>query len=95
MKHTCRMRGTCASEVSFDVEDGVVKSVVFKGGCDGNLQAVSRLVSGMHASDVIKLLEGIKCGYKQTSCPDQLAKALRTIVIAATEPQSPSVEQHP
>jgi uncharacterized protein (TIGR03905 family) len=70
------MSGTCASEVTFEVEDGIVKSLSFVGGCDGNLQAISKLVPGMRASDVIRLLEGIKCGRKPTSCPDQLAKAL-------------------
>jgi uncharacterized protein (TIGR03905 family) len=71
------MSGTCAVELSFEVEAGVVKSVAFSGGCDGNLQAISRLVAGMHTSDVIKLLEGIKCGRRPTSCPDQLATALK------------------
>ena len=68
--------GVCSSAIDIEVEDGIVKSVCFTGGCDGNLQAISRLVAGMSADDVIKRFEGIECGKKKTSCPDQLAKAL-------------------
>ena len=72
-----KTRGTCARSIEFDVEGGIVKAVSFVGGCDGNSQGISRLVAGMSVDDVIARLEGIKCGRKSTSCPDQLAKALR------------------
>ncbi|MCL1834854.1 MAG: TIGR03905 family TSCPD domain-containing protein [Oscillospiraceae bacterium] len=73
---TFEARGTCTREIRVDAEDGVVKSVQFIGGCDGNLQGISRLVEGMEVSKVIELLKGIRCGRKPTSCPDQLAAAL-------------------
>lgn len=77
-----RTSGTCAVMIDFDIEerDGVryVKNVKFMGGCNGNTQGVSRLVEGMPVDEVIKKLEGIRCGYRPTSCPDQLAKALKS-----------------
>ena len=76
MKNTYKTTGTCAGAIDIEIEDGVVRSVRFHGGCDGNLQAVAKLVAGKNASDVIDLLGGIKCGRKDTSCPDQLARAL-------------------
>ena len=69
--------GTCSSAIDFEVEDGRVKDVKFIGGCSGNTQGVSKLVEGMMVEEVISRLEGIKCGFKSTSCPDQLAKALK------------------
>jgi len=71
--------GVCSSEVSFEIEEKteVVKAVHFKGGCSGNASGISRLVVGMPIDEVIQKLEGIPCGYKTTSCPDQLAKALK------------------
>lgn len=73
--------GTCSSRILFDVyeEDGVKKlrDVKFIGGCNGNTQGISKLVEGMPVSEAVKRLEGIKCGYKSTSCPDQLAKAVK------------------
>ena len=77
MIKSIKMNGTCATAVYVEVIDGIIKSVTFNGGCDGNLKAISKLVAGMHADDVIKMLEGIKCGHKDTSCPDQLAHALK------------------
>ena len=72
--------GTCSSQISYDVveENGVevVRNVVYTGGCNGNLQGIGRLVEGLPVDEVIARLEGIRCGYKSTSCPDQLAKAL-------------------
>ncbi len=68
--------GTCSAYIDFDVEDGVVKNVIFHGGCNGNGKGVASLVEGMKVEDVVKKLQGIRCGYKDTSCPDQLAKAL-------------------
>ena len=71
--------GVCSRSIDIAVEDGIVKHVSFNGGCDGNAQGISRLVEGQKAGDVVKLLEGIKCGRKNTSCPDQLAKALKEV----------------
>lgn len=79
MEYTYKTSGTCSREISFEVEDGKVKNVSFYGGCNGNLKGIGSLVEGMEVDEVIKKLEGIKCGFKQTSCPDQLAKALKEI----------------
>ncbi len=70
-------RGTCSRQMTIEVEDGVVKSFQVMGGCHGNLQGISRLVEGMKVEDVIARLDGIRCGSKPTSCPDQLAQALK------------------
>jgi len=70
-------KGTCSREIHFDVENGIVKSVLFIGGCNGNLKGICKLVEGMPVDEVINRLEGIDCGGKGTSCPDQLSKALR------------------
>jgi len=72
-----KTNGTCSRAIQFDVEDGCVKNVRFDGGCSGNTQGVAKLVEGMPVEEVISRLEGIKCGFKPTSCPDQLAKALK------------------
>ena len=72
-----RTRGTCSRQITFEVQDGIVRNVQFEGGCNGNTQGVSRLVEGMPVQEVIDRLEGIRCGFRSTSCPDQLAKALR------------------
>lgn len=69
--------GVCCRDISFEVENNIVKSVVFNGGCAGNALGISKLVDGMPVDEVITRLEGIKCGYKSTSCPDQLAIALK------------------
>ena len=69
--------GTCSKEIEFDVVDGKVYNVKFLGGCNGNLKGVGALVEGMEVRDVIARLKGIKCGMKDTSCPDQLATALK------------------
>ena len=71
-----KTRGTCAREISFQLEDGIVKNVSFFGGCNGNLKGIAALVEGKKAEEVIPLIKGIKCGFKPTSCPDQLALAL-------------------
>ena len=68
--------GTCSQMIDFEVEGDTIKSVVFTGGCNGNLKGISALVSGMKVEDAIARLKGIKCGMKNTSCPDQLAHAL-------------------
>lgn len=74
-----KTQGTCSSAIDLEVENGIIKSVSFTGGCHGNLQGISRLVEGMKVEDAIARLKGIKCGFKNTSCPDQLARALESI----------------
>ena len=76
MKFTYRTRGTCASQIHFEIEDRKLKNVVYLGGCNGNLQGLSKLVEGMDIDEVREKLRGISCGGKPTSCPDQLAKAI-------------------
>ena len=76
MAHSYRMQGTCATEVTFDLEEGLLRNVQFRGGCDGNLKAVMVLLEGRSAREAKALLAGIRCGRKRTSCPDQLSKAL-------------------
>lgn len=77
MTITYKPKGTCSRSMTIEVEGGVVESVQVVGGCSGNLQGLSRLVTGMKVEDVIGRLDGIRCGDKPTSCPDQLARALR------------------
>lgn len=72
-----KTKGTCSREIHFELDGDIVKSVEFIGGCDGNTTGIGRLVEGMKVEDVISKLEGVRCGFKPTSCPDQLAKALR------------------
>lgn len=73
---TYMTKGTCSTKIDLDVEDGIVKNVVFTNGCNGNLKGISKLVEGMKAEDAIAKLRGIKCGFKSTSCPDQLSYAI-------------------
>ena len=72
-----KTKGPCSQMIYFDLEDGKVKNVQFLGGCNGNLKGIGQLVEGMDVDDVIARLEGTTCGMKRTSCPDQLAKALK------------------
>lgn len=72
-------KGTCSSAIDIEVKDGIIESVKFTGGCNGNLQGISSLVKGMKVEDAISKLKGIKCGFKSTSCPDQLACALESL----------------
>ena len=71
-----KTKGTCATQIDVEVEGGIVKSVKFTNGCSGNTQGVAKLVEGMKAEDAISKLRGIKCGFKDTSCPDQLSYAI-------------------
>ena len=81
MKYTYYTQGTCSSQIDLEVdEQGVINDVQFYGGCHGNLQGISILVRGMKAADAIAKLQGIRCGYKNTSCPDQLATALSQVL---------------
>ena len=77
---TYKTKGTCSTHIDIELDGDVIRSVSFFGGCNGNLQGISKLVEGMKAEDAIKRLKGIKCGFKQTSCPDQLAVALESMI---------------
>lgn len=77
MEYKYRTRGTCSSEIIVDLDGDTVRSVRFVGGCNGNTQGIASLVRGMKVDDVIRRCGGIRCGMKPTSCPDQLAQALR------------------
>lgn len=79
MHYEYKTSGTCSQRILFDVEDGKVKNVQFLGGCNGNLKGIGALVEGMDIEDVISRVEGITCGMKSTSCPDQLSKALKSV----------------
>lgn len=79
-KGTYITRGVCSRKIDYEIEDGIVKSVNFTGGCNGNLSGISKLVVGMPVEQVIKLLSGTTCGMKETSCPDQLANALKEAI---------------
>ena len=77
MQYEYKTSGTCSQRILFEIEEGKVKNVTFLGGCNGNLKGIGSLVEGMDAQEVISRLEGTTCGMKSTSCPDQLAKALK------------------
>ena len=77
MDHEYKTKGVCSRKINFSVEDGKVCKVKFDGGCNGNGKGVAALVEGMDVDEAIRRMEGIKCGMKNTSCPDQLAQALR------------------
>lgn len=80
MKFDYSPKGVCSMKISFDLEDGIVKNVKFLGGCNGNTQGVAKLAEGRPAKELVSLLKGIKCGFKQTSCPDQLAEAIKSAI---------------
>ncbi len=82
MKYTYKTSGTCSREISFEIEDGKLHNVEYFGGCNGNLKGIGSLVEGMDVNDVIARLEGTTCGGKPTSCPDQLARALKEAIHA-------------
>lgn len=84
MHYEYKTSGVCSAKILFDLEDGVVNNIRFIGGCSGNTQGVAALANGKPADEVISILQGIRCGFKTTSCPDQLAKAL----IAAKEKEA-------
>ena len=77
MHYSYRPRGVCSQNFDFDLEDGKIVSLKVTGGCDGNLKGIASLLAGMEIDEAIRRMEGIRCGFKSTSCPDQLAKALR------------------
>ena len=78
MQYEYKTNGTCSQRIFFEIEDGILKNVQFMGGCNGNLKGICSLVEGMAVTDVIAKTEGICCGMKSTSCPDQLAQALKS-----------------
>ena len=80
MQYEYKTVGTCSQRIIFEIEDGKVYNVQYIGGCNGNLQGIGRLVEGMNVEDVIARIDGIHCGFKPTSCPDQLAKALKEAI---------------
>ena len=88
MRHTFTPRGVCSNKIAFDLTQGQVHNLVFTSGCDGNLKAIATLVEGMEAERVVSLLSGNTCGFKNTSCADQLARAL----VAAQERERLSAE---
>ncbi|MBM6853564.1 TIGR03905 family TSCPD domain-containing protein [Mediterraneibacter glycyrrhizinilyticus] len=75
-----RPKGVCSQKINFDIIDNKVRNVSFVGGCNGNLQGISRLIEGMDVDEAISRIEGIRCGFKATSCPDQLSRALKEAV---------------
>ena len=77
MQYEYKTKGTCSQRIFFEIEDGKVKNVQYMGGCNGNLKGIGSLVEGMDAEEVITRLEGTTCGMKNTSCPDQIAQALK------------------
>lgn len=77
---TYKTRGTCSTAIDIELDNGVISSVKFTGGCNGNLQGICSLVKGMPATEAIEKLKGIHCGFKNTSCPDQLAQALESMI---------------
>ncbi|WP_321426634.1 TIGR03905 family TSCPD domain-containing protein [uncultured Bacteroides sp.] len=79
MKSVYKTSGTCSSYIVLDVEDGILKDASFQGGCNGNLKGICELVKGMPVEEIISKLEGISCGGRPTSCPDQLCQALRLV----------------
>lgn len=76
MTYEYKTKGTCSSRITFDLNGDVVTNVKFTGGCNGNLKGISSIVDGMTVEEISKKLDGITCGFKNTSCPDQLAKAV-------------------
>jgi len=80
MVYTYRPKGVCSQLMEIETEGNIIKKLKVRGGCDGNLKGISRLVEGMEIEHAINCMEGIRCGFKSTSCPDQLAKALKLIL---------------
>lgn len=79
MEYTYKTQGVCARKIDFEIIDGKVRNVRFAGGCGGNTQGVAALAEGMDAKELVSKLEGIRCGFKGTSCPDQLARAIKEV----------------
>lgn len=86
INYTFRPQGVCSQQMNITVEDNRIQNLEVLGGCDGNLKGISSLIIGMPVDEVIARLDGIRCGYKSTSCPDQLAKALKQMKAEMAEP---------
>lgn len=82
MHYTYRTRGTCSSKIDFEINNGIITDVVFTGGCNGNLKAIGKLVDGWKGEDIAAKLSGNTCGFKDTSCADQLARAVMEAQVA-------------
>ena len=80
MQYEYKTKGTCSQRIIFEIDDGKLKNVQFIGGCNGNLQGLAALLKGMKAEDAIERISGIRCGGRATSCPDQIANALREAI---------------
>ena len=80
MEYSYDTTGTCSSRIDFEINDGTLHNVKFVGGCNGNTKGVSALVEGMKAEEVVGKLENIKCGFRNTSCPDQLTQAIKKVL---------------
>ncbi len=80
MKYEYTPHGVCSRHMTIDIEDGVIKDIKVIGGCSGNLKGISALVKGMRAEDAVAKMKGIRCGFKPTSCPDQLARAIEEAI---------------
>lgn len=78
MQYKFTPSGVCSMQITFDMENDIVTNVKFVGGCSGNTQGIAKLCEGRDANELVEILEGIECGYKGTSCPDQLAQAIKT-----------------
>ena len=91
MRFDYKTRGTCSTKIDFELEDGIIKSLSYTGGCNGNLQGISKLAVGQRAEEIIEKLRGIRCGFKDTSCPDQLAKALELALEKIKEEKADAV----
>ena len=89
MQYKYKTHGTCSRSITLELDGDIVRSVNFEGGCNGNLKGISKLVEGMPAEKIEELLSGTKCGFKNTSCPDQLAKAVREAMNYAKEHEKP------
>lgn len=87
MRYTYRTQGTCSREISFDIDGDIITNVSFVGGCNGNLKGISALVDGMSVDEIEGKLKDIKCGMKNTSCPAQLAKAVKEARLACRSAQ--------
>ena len=81
MKYTYNTQNVCSKKIEFDINNGIVTNVSFTGGCNGNLKAIAKLVDGMPASEIEKKLAGNTCGFRNTSCADQLAKAVKEALL--------------
>lgn len=80
MEYTYKTKGVCARKIDFEISDGKIHNVRFTGGCGGNTQGVAALAEGMDAKELVSRLQGIRCGFKGTSCPDQLANAIKEVI---------------